>query len=190
MTARITAAAKRGGEIAVLDTFGDKALVARPGLILGPYEQIGRLPWWFRRIERGGQVLAPGPPERPLQYIDGRDLADWMISAAERGLGGVFNTVSQPGFVTMGELLEAVREMSGSRAELVWVSPQFVEQQHIEAWTELPIWLPPEGEAAGLHAGDVTARVQPRAGVRPDFRGHRRRHLALATDRGGSTSAV
>jgi hypothetical protein len=90
-----------------------------------------------------------------------------MISAAERGLGGVFNTVSQPGFVTMGELLEAVREMSGSRAELVWVSSQFVEQQHIEAWTELPIWLPPEGEAAGLHAGDVTAAFNHGLGCRP-----------------------
>jgi hypothetical protein len=71
---RCRSAAKRGAEIAVLDVFDERALVARPGLILGPYEQIGRLPWWFRRIERGGRVLAPGPPGRALQYIDGRDL--------------------------------------------------------------------------------------------------------------------
>jgi hypothetical protein len=90
-----------------------------------------------------------------------------MISAAEEGLSGVFNTVSQPGFITMGELLEAVREVSGSRAELVWVSPQLVEQQGIEAWTELPIWLPPDGEAAGLHAGDVTAAFNHGLSCRP-----------------------
>jgi nucleoside-diphosphate-sugar epimerase len=161
------ATAKRGGEIAVRDIFGDRALVARPGLILGPYEQIGRLPWWLRRMERGGRVLAPGPPERPLQYIDGRDLADWMISAAEERLGGMFNTMSQPGFLTMRELLEGVREVSGSRAELVWASPQMVEQAGIEAWTELPIWLPPDGEAAGLHAGDVTAAFEHGLRCRP-----------------------
>ncbi len=149
--------AKRGGELAVLEAFGERALVARPGLILGPYERIGRLPWWLRRMGRGGHVLAPGPPERPLQYIDARDLADWMLSAAAECLGGVFNTVSQPGFATMSELLEGAREVSASEAELIWVTPQAVEQAGIAAWTELPIWLPPDGDAAGLHAGDVTA---------------------------------
>jgi nucleoside-diphosphate-sugar epimerase len=148
---------KRGGELAALGAFGDRALLARAGLILGPYERVGRLPWWLRRMERGGRVLCPGPPTRPLQYIDGRDLADWLLTAAERGLGGTFNTVSQPGHATMGALLEAARRVTGGRAELVWVSPERIERAGIAAWTELPIWLPPEGELAGLHAGDVAA---------------------------------
>jgi 2'-hydroxyisoflavone reductase len=151
------AAAKRGGELAVVQSYGKRALLARAGLILGPYEQVGRMPWWLRRLQRGGPVLAPGPANRPLQYIDGRDLAWWLLSAAEQKLGGAFNTVSQPGHTTMGQLLEAARIVTGSRAELIWVSPALIEEAGIAPWTELPIWVPPEGDLAGLHAGDVSA---------------------------------
>jgi 2'-hydroxyisoflavone reductase len=151
------AAAKRGGELATLEAFGERALVARPGLILGPYERVGRLPWWLRRLERGGPVLCPGPQERPLQYVDARDLANWLLMAAANRLGGVFNTVSRPGHTTMGELLETARAVTGSTAELVWVAPAIIEKAALSPWTELPIWVPPDGELAGLHAGDVTA---------------------------------
>jgi 2'-hydroxyisoflavone reductase len=151
------AAAKRGGELAVLDAFGDRALVARAGLILGPYERVGRLPRWLRRLQRGGRVLAPGPQSRPLQYIDGRDLAGWLLSLANQRLGGVYNAVSQPGQATMGELLDVARQVTGAEAELSWVSREAVSAAGIAPWTELPIWVPPDGELAGLHAGDVTA---------------------------------
>jgi len=160
-------AAKRGGELAAIEVFGDKALLARAGLILGPYEQVGRLPWWLRRMERGGRVLAPGPAEQPLQYIDARDLAIWMLSAAERGIGGAFNTVSQPGHTTMRELVETAVAVTGSDAELVWVSPEAIEKAGIEAWTELPIWVPPTGEGAGMHRGDVSAAYRTGLACRP-----------------------
>jgi nucleoside-diphosphate-sugar epimerase len=150
------AAAKRGGELAATEVFGERALLARAGLILGPYEIVGRMPWWLRRIERGGDVLAPGPPELPLQYIDGRDLAQWMLTAADRGLGGPFNAVSRPGQATMRSLLEAAIAATGADARLVWVAPEVIEEAGIAPWTELPVWLPPEGEAAGLHTGDVS----------------------------------
>jgi 2'-hydroxyisoflavone reductase len=150
------AAAKRGGELAAAAAFGDRAVLARAGLILGPYEGVGRMPWWLRRIERGGDVLAPGPADMPLQYIDCRDLAAWMLTAADRGLGGVFNTVSQPGHATMRSLLTAARDVIGSDARLIWVSPEVIEAAGIAPWTELPVWAPPEGEAAGLHTGDVS----------------------------------
>jgi nucleoside-diphosphate-sugar epimerase len=148
---------KRSGELATVGAFGDRAMVARAGLILGPYERVGRLPWWLRRVERAGQVLCPGPPTRPLQYIDGRDLAGWILAMAERRAGGTFNTVSVPGQTTMGELLERAVAVVGGSAELVWVPPSAIEQAGIAPWTELPIWLPPEGELAGLHDGDVSA---------------------------------
>jgi 2'-hydroxyisoflavone reductase len=150
------AAAKRGGELAALAAFGDRALLARAGLILGPYEIVGRMPWWLRRMERGGDVLAPGPADMPLQYIDCRDLAAWMLTAADAGVGGAVNTVSQPGQATMGSLLEAAREATGSAARLVWAAPEVIEAAGIEPWTELPVWVPPDGEAAGLHSGDVS----------------------------------
>jgi 2'-hydroxyisoflavone reductase len=146
---------KRGAELAALEAFGDRALLARAGLILGPYEMIGRLPWWLRRLARGGPTLAPGPVGRPLQYIDGRDLAGWMLDAAEAGLGGPYDTVSRPGHTTMGELLSVARDATGGQASLVWAEPSVIESHGIEAWTELPIWLPPEGEAAGLHSGNT-----------------------------------
>jgi len=160
-------AAKRGGELAARAAFGDRALLARVGLILGPYEIVGRMPWWLRRLERGGEVLAPGPPDQPLQYIDCRDLAAWMLSAAHRGLGGTFNTVSRRGHATMASLLEAAREVTGSRATLVWVSPEVIEAAGIEPWIELPVWVPPSGEYVGIHDSDVSAAYAAGLTCRP-----------------------
>jgi 2'-hydroxyisoflavone reductase len=152
------AIAKRGGELAALEGFGaDRTVLARAGLILGPYEIVGRMPWWLRRIERGGDVLAPGPPDLKLQYIDCRDLALWMLHAAGEGISGAFNTVSTPGHATMASLLEAAITATGSDARLVWASPEVIIEAGIQPWIELPIWLPPDGEAAGLHTGDVSA---------------------------------
>lgn len=167
------AAAKRGGELAAVAAFGDRALLARAGLILGPYEIVGRMPWWLRRLEQGGEVLAPGPPGRPLQYIDCRDLAAWMLAVAERAVkgegevGGAFNAVSRPGQATMASLLESARDVTGSRASLVWVSPEVIEAAGIAPWTELPIWLPPDGEYAGMHDGDVSAAYAAGLTCRP-----------------------
>jgi 2'-hydroxyisoflavone reductase len=151
------ARAKRGGEIAVVDAFADRALVARAGLVLGPYEVTGRLPWWLERMSRGGRVVAPGPRDRLLQYIDGRDLADWMLDAAERRLGGTYNTVSRPGHTTIGDLLHACNDVTGGHADLVWLAPEDIEAAGVSGWTQLPIWAPPTGDLAGLHGGDVTA---------------------------------
>jgi 2'-hydroxyisoflavone reductase len=161
------AAAKRGGELAVLREFGDRALLARAGLILGPYEDVGRMPWWLRRIERGGPVLAPGAPGRPLQYIDARDLAQWMLTAADRGLGGAFNTVGRSGHATMGELLDAAVRVTGSDAELIWASPEVIGEADISPWIELPVWLPDDEEYGGMHDGDVAAAYKEGLTCRP-----------------------
>jgi 2'-hydroxyisoflavone reductase len=149
--------AKRGGELAVLQHFDGPSVLARAGLILGPYEIVGRMPWWLRRIERGGDVLAPGPKDMPIQYIDCRDLANWMLHAADERLSGPFNAVSKPGHATMGSLLEAAVAAVGSDAHLVWVDPEVILAAEIEPWTELPVWIPPYGEGAAMHDGDVSA---------------------------------
>lgn len=161
------AAAKRGGELAVQGAFGGPVLLARAGLILGPYERVGRMPWWLRRIEGGGAVLAPGPRDRPLQYVDCRDLAAWLLDAGERGVSGVFNAVSRPGHATMESLLAAAVAAVGSDARLVWVPPEVIAAAGIEPWTELPIWLPPDGEFAGMHDSDVSAAHAAGLACRP-----------------------
>ncbi|MFD7662774.1 NAD-dependent epimerase/dehydratase family protein [Streptomyces sp. NPDC059788] len=148
---------KRGGELAVLDAFGeDRTVLARAGMILGPWENIGRLPWWLTRIARGGPVLAPGRPDVGLQFIDVRDLAEWILHAAETGLSGPYNLISEPGHTTMGELLDACVRVTGSDAELRWTEPEKILAAGIAPWTELPIWLPPGELYDAIHCGDVT----------------------------------
>ena len=161
------ARAKRGGELAVTEVFGDRALLARAGLILGPRENIGRLPWWLTRIARGGPVLAPGPRELPLQYIDARDLAGWVLDAAARGLGGPFNVVGPPGHTTMGELLETCVKVTGGAAELRWTGPERIAAAGVEPWTQLPVWLPPGELYDTLHRGDVSRALAEGLRCRP-----------------------
>lgn len=147
---------KRGAELAILEAFGPRALLVRPGLVLGPHEDVGRLPWWLNRIAAGGQVLAPGPPDLPLQYVDARDLARFALDAALAGHRGAFNVVSRRGHATMATLLETCRSVTGAcAATLCWMEPEAVLAAGIEPWTELPIWIPPEHEFAGMHAADV-----------------------------------
>ncbi|MFH9857872.1 NAD-dependent epimerase/dehydratase family protein [Streptomyces sp. NPDC017202] len=160
---------KRGGELAAVDAFGaaDSVLV-RAGLILGPYENVGRLPWWLNRIARGGPVLAPGPRELPLQYVDVRDLAEWTLKAVERELSGPFNLMSPQGHTTMGELLEACVRVTGGPAELRWTAPETVLAAGIEPWTQLPVWVPPGSDLHdALHAADVSRALAAGLSCRP-----------------------
>jgi 2'-hydroxyisoflavone reductase len=143
---------KRGAEIAIGEAFGDRATFLRAGLIVGPHEDVGRLPAWLLRLARGGDVLAPGPADQPLQFIDARDLAAFTLDRAAEGRGGAYNMVARRGHATMRSLLEACRAVTGAGARLVWVTPELIAEQGIEPWTELPLWLPPGHEAAGLLA--------------------------------------
>ena len=147
---------KRGGELAAQDAFGDRALLARAGTILGPYENVGRLTWWLRRMARGGEVLCPGPPDLPIQFIDARDLAAFVIDGATAGHSGPFNLVCRRGQATMGALLEACATIAGAAdTRLTWVAPDAIAAAGIEPWTELPVWLPDDHEYAGMHDANV-----------------------------------
>ncbi|NMO52720.1 NAD-dependent epimerase/dehydratase family protein [Actinoplanes sp. TBRC 11911] len=157
---------KLRGEMAVRE-FGGGALMARAGLILGPHEDVGRLPWWLNRLARGGPALAPGPRELPLQYIDVRDLALFLLDAVPRGLTGAYNVVSPSGHATMGELLDTANEVTGGTAELRWTAPEVIEAAGIEPWIQLPIWLPPGPDHDHLHRGDVTKALTHGLTVRP-----------------------
>jgi nucleoside-diphosphate-sugar epimerase len=156
------AADKRGAELAVERVFGpDRCVLARPGLILGPRENIGRLPWWLRRVAAGGEVLAPGPPENPLQYIDARDLAGFALDTA---LCGAVNVLSPPGYTTMADLLAVCSEVTGSSTTFTWVDAEFLLARDVKPWVELPIWVPPVGDMAGFYSTD--ASLAERSGLR------------------------
>jgi len=158
------AADKRGGELAVLQEFDGPTMCVRAGLIIGPYENVGRMPFWLKRIAKGGRVPAPGPHDQPLQYIDARDLARWPL---DHQPVGVFNTVSRRGHATMGELLDECVRVTGSDAELVWLTPEVVEASGVAPWTELPVWVPPDSEYAAMHDGDVSAAYDAGLVCRP-----------------------
>lgn len=134
-------------EEAVRDVFEKRALNVRPGLIVGPHDPTGRFTYWPHRIARGGDVLAPAPPEAPTQVIDVRDLGEWIVSLCERRVGGTFNA-THPG-CAWHELLATCRAVTGADATITWVSPEFLVEQGVGPWIELPLWLvDPDAEYA------------------------------------------
>lgn len=160
------AAIKRGAELAVLESFPD-ALLARAGLILGPHEDIGRLPWWLDRISRGGQVVAPGRPERPLQYVDARDLAAWLLDGLAGDLAGPVDIVSRSGHASTADLLDACIAATGSDAQLVWCSEDDLAAAGAAPWTQLPCWVPESGEFAGFLEADTSRAAATGLRCRP-----------------------
>jgi nucleoside-diphosphate-sugar epimerase len=135
----------------------------RAGLLCGPHDNIFRLPWWVRRIARGGDVPAPGDPDRPMQLVDARDLASWFIDLAEQRRAGIFNATAPEASTTMGEVLEAAVATTGSGARLRWISDEALVAAGVEPWTELPLWAP-ERDMAGTWRVDA-ARARS-AGLR------------------------
>jgi 2'-hydroxyisoflavone reductase len=131
---------KAGCERAVAGTFGaERTAILRAGVILGPHEYVGRLPWWLRRVERGGRVLAPGDPGRTIQPVDVRDVADFALRCAE-GTTGVFN-VTSPGTETFGDFLAACAAATApTDVEFRWASDDFLVSRGIRQWTGLPLW--------------------------------------------------
>ena len=125
-----------------------RALVIRPGLIVGPHDTTVRFVYWTRRVARGGEVLAPGRPEKQVQIIDARDLSEWTIRMVEQGRTGIYNATGPDYILTMEGLLEECKRVSGSDARFTWVSERFLIESGIKPWSELPLWLPGEEEDA------------------------------------------
>lgn len=132
----------------VRDLYGDRALVLRPGIVVGPDDYTDRLPYWVRRVARGGEVLAPGRPDAPLQLIDARDLGAWVVRMVEDGASGTFNAVGPDEPLTLGALLETARGVTGADARFTWVSTDFLEEHDLLPWGQLPFWERVEGEGA------------------------------------------
>lgn len=151
-------------ERAAREAFGaDRSLVIRPGLIVGPHDHSDRFTYWVRRLAAGGEVLAPAPPERPVQVIDVRDLATWMVLAIESNLRGAFNAIARPG--PMAEVLDACNEAGDAGAHITWVDEAFLLEHKVGVWMELPLWIPLEAnesfmtrDASRAFAAGLTTR--------------------------------
>jgi 2'-hydroxyisoflavone reductase len=135
---------KVGCEMASRDAFGtDRLLVLRPHVVLGPFEYVGRLPWWLSRMRRGGQVLAPAP-DRGIQPVDVRDLSGFLLDQVERGNVGVYNVAPQSTLATYGDMLracaDATADAAHSQPTVVWADEDWLVRQGLTQWTELPLW--------------------------------------------------
>lgn len=156
---------KAACEREVARVFGERALLVRPGLIVGPHDTTDRFPYWPRRLARGGEVLGPGSPEQPVQVIDARDLAAWLLAMVERGAGGTFNATGPAEPVTLGGLLERAALALGTPSRVTWVDEAFLLARGVVPWTELPLWVPRED--AGLDEVSIARAVAAGLSFRP-----------------------
>ena len=131
-------------EQAVEEIFPGRALIIRPGLIVGPDDYTDRFTYWVERVARGGEVLAPGRPDRHVQFIDVRDLAEWTVSMIERKETGVYNASGLPKNLTMKMVLEECKTVSQSDASFTWASDDFLLHEKVAPWSEMPLWFPEE----------------------------------------------
>jgi 2'-hydroxyisoflavone reductase len=129
-------------------TANGRALLVRSGLIVGPYDPSDRFTYWPHRVAAGGEVLAPGEPMAPVQFVDVRDIARWVIQAVEAGLTGPYNVTGPDYSLTMETFLDSCRQVSGSGATFTWVSEEFLLENEVAAYTEMPLWLP--ADSSGL----------------------------------------
>ncbi|AUY50473.1 NAD-dependent epimerase/dehydratase family protein [Streptomyces sp. CB01881] len=132
---------KAGAERAVTEAFGlTRTSLLRPGVILGPGEYVGRLPWWLRRAERGGRILAPGDPAKSIQPVDVRDVAAFALDQVQRVGHQVHNVTAPVGRETMDGFLQACMDVTSSSGELVWVTDEVLLRSGLRQWTEIPLW--------------------------------------------------
>ena len=151
-------------ERAVAEAMPGRHTLVRPGLIVGPHDPTGRFTYWPHRIARGGEVLVPGPPERTVQFVDVRDLAGWLIDLSERKVGGAFNAINEG--VSWQALVETCRDVAGSDAAFTYVDGDYLLEQGVGEWMELPLWLQ-DPEAAGMHQTDVSRAIEAGLTFRP-----------------------
>jgi 2'-hydroxyisoflavone reductase len=136
-------------EKTVEQTFGKNSAIVRPTYIVGPGDPTDRFTYWPVRASRGGVMLAPGSADDPIQFIDVRDLAEFMRGCVEQRFNGSYNACNPPGAVTMGDLLEMSKRVSGADTKFVWAPTEFLDKNKALETGEVPIWAPPVGELAG-----------------------------------------
>lgn len=143
-------ALKVRAEEEVRRTYPDRWTVVRPCLIVGPLDRTDRFTWWPARIHEGGEVLAPDKPDNPCQFIDARDLAEWMVRVAESRVLGLYNAIGPEHPMTFAQMLHGVRAVTTAGARFTWVPWEFLQEQGVRAWRHMTVWQPPYGRTAGF----------------------------------------
>ena len=145
--------------------FPGKTLIIRPGLIIGPRDETDRFTYWPVRVDRGGEVLAPGDPKDPVQFIDGRDLAEWTIRMAEnREEAGIYNATGPAKPLGIGGMLDGIKDAEKSNAAFTFVPYDFLKQQKVEAWSDMPVWA---GDELGLSRTNISRALSKGLTFRP-----------------------
>ncbi|MEO8208926.1 MAG: NAD-dependent epimerase/dehydratase family protein [bacterium] len=152
-------------EQTITDVYQGRALNIRPGLIVGEYDWSDRFTYWIHRINQGGKVLAPDAKKSHTQFIDVRDLADWTIKMAEEKKSGLYNATGPDYNLTLEKLFDECRKVSGSNAEIVWVSEKFLADEKVAPWTEIPLWVPQE--ETGVNNVDIRKAIKDGLTFRP-----------------------
>jgi len=144
-------------ELASATLFGPDTTIIRPTYVIGPYDRSYRFTWWVDRIARGGTVLAPGSPDDPIQLIDARDQAAWLVSLLERSIAGTFHAVNPAPPFGFGQMLDAIAtEVAPAGTQLTWADSSFLLEQGVDG-AALPLWGEGEGDAANLSTANPAA---------------------------------
>ncbi len=154
-------------EKAATQAFGDRTTIIRPGLIVGPGDYSDRFTYWPVRIHRGGEVLAPGTPNDPTQVIDARDLAEFIVRCCENEVFGTYNCTGPESPLTLAEMLGAIRGAMTTDAYLTWVDADFLAEQKVRPWGDMPVWMPPKGETTAFMRRSVKRALEKGLTYRP-----------------------
>ncbi|MCI0555046.1 MAG: NAD-dependent epimerase/dehydratase family protein [Anaerolineae bacterium] len=154
-------------EKAVQEVYKERALIIRPGLIVGPHDPTDRFTYWPVRTARGGDVLAPEKPDVSVQIIDVRDLSDFVIKLIEENASGIYNATGPDYELTLGAMLDASKQVSNSDAKFHWASVEFLAENKVEAWSDMPVWLPDTEEDAGFSRVDISKAINAGLRFRP-----------------------
>lgn len=141
--------------------------IVRPGLIVGPNDPTDRFTYWPVRLARGGEVLAPGDGQDPVQVIDARDLSEWIIRMAETRTLGTFNATGPNYRMSMAAMLHGIRATNSAGATLNWVPADFLKAQKVAAWSDMPAWLPGQGQTAGFGSRNISRALAAGLSFRP-----------------------
>jgi len=149
--------------------FPGKSTVIRPGLIVGPGDTSDRFTYWPSRIDRGGEVIAPGTPSDPVQFIDARDLSEWAIRVVEQGTLGIYNATGPRSALSMAEMLYGIRAITSGSSDIrfTWVDAKFLDEQKVGAWMDMPVWVGDSPENAGFSRVSIERAVSKGLRFRP-----------------------